>query len=1548
MILKKHKKFILTFCLFLLIISTRVAYAQTPFSALDFGDTFVQKIKNVTTVFPPVSSVKIENSNLAIVSQVQTNPVRTHVVASVSNSTSGFQGFFKKVYCSTISFIGITCIENQDNNVTKENISPVENFQSIEPNVSTSPTFVPLIKTTASSVPVRIIEKIISPIGQTITTGISYAYLEQRLSEVKTEIIGEVARPYSQNLGGSRNISEKQIDSIYSNMAENIGDAIAEIESLTQEEITELANLTSLTNSGTSTFDGYVNIADQLVLNGYAGTSGQVLISNGTSTSPTWTTFTISGADAGTLDSLDSTQFLRSDTSDSYTSGTLTFDSGTGLVVNGTTTLANLILGGDTFTDFTGTGLVVSGGVLSVSGLTTNEFASANISQWTNDSGYISSITGLNISELTNDSGYLASISGLNISELNNDSNFISDISSFTTDDLAQGSTNLYSQWTTTGPDIYYSTGNVGIGTTAPGAKLAIVAADNTSNSTVTIQPNNLSGGIGLYYDGIKGLSSGSILKFDGGTTGKIIFGGSTSGNMGFGSSNTSPGSKSSFAGNVSIGNSYYTTAAPSNGLIVEGNVGVGTSTSSEKLTISGNGLFTGSITGSSLVTSGGLLTGLGAVGTPSYSFTGDTDTGMYSAYANSVQIATAGVLRFEVDNNYVRSSSVFRAGTASAGSPTFSFHTDSDTGMYSPTTNILGFSTAGTERMRIDSSGNLGIGTTSPAYLLDVAYTNATAGALGAAIRTKNFNSAGSAEFRAENSLGYSARMFKLGTTYAGYKNLNANDIGFYNDANGGNISILNDSTSGKITMVAGARSSTGDLVIDTTGNIGIGTTTPSAKFAITGTSGTGDIFAIASSTEARYLTMTSAGNLGIGTTTPSSTLTVNGQIEALGTLGSSVPFLRVGTSNNLGLTTDGTALFIRSQGTNVMTLNGSTAFGPQYRSNTLGTVSSPAFTFTNDADIGMWSPGTNTLSFSTGGSERLRIDSSGNVGIGTTAPVSALDVVRTGADATTNYAALTIRPTNTSSYGPSFILDASAGTGGRKYGFVSSGPLDGLGAGNMGIYDYTGSAWRFLINSSGNIGIGTTTPSAKLSVAGTTRIDSDLRLYGTVTASNYSELQSTTDTSNGSLDALYIVPPVNQSRIFFGRSGKTAYSLNFANVSSFESVPATISQTAVTSNGYSVSQLVGAGDNLVLSSQTYSNNGYISSPTSPTTARRQVAFRFLGADSDTYKRSSGFIFTSATTTSAWTSPHTTWSANNEATTLMTLSATGSLGIGTTTPTQKLSVVGNGQFTAVASGAYAFDLNLTSDGTLTTSASDERLKTNITQLDSQDTLNKILQLKPTSFDWKSNSVHDIGLIAQEVELIFPELVFTNKTDGYKGINYSRLPALLISAVQEISHKLDSVLAWFSEDRFNIQGDICVDDVCVTKEQFKNLLRNSATSTASSDSTGTQDNTPPDSEDDTSTTTPDVPLVDDTTPPAPDDTPIEDTEGDSDTPEPPAPDETPAPTDDGDVPPAPEPSSDSDAGGDDSNSDSTNTDSSGDSSSSSASSDSNGGGDSSI
>jgi hypothetical protein len=136
-----------------------------------------------------------------------------------------------------------------------------------------------------------------------------------------------------------------------------------------------------------------------------------------------------------------------------------------------------------------------------------------------------------------------------------------------------------------------------------------------------------------------------------------------------------------------------------------------------------------------------------------------------------------------------------------------------------------------------------------------------------------------------------------------------------------------------------------------------------------------------------------------------------------------------------------------------------------------------------------------------------------------------------------------------------------------------------------------------------------------------------------------------------------------------------------------------------------------------------------------------------------------------------------------------------GNLGIGTGSPTELLDVNGNARFRAIGSGAYAGPVNRTSNGTLTTATSDVRLKENIHTL--QNSLDKVMRLRGVSFTWKADPGMGtrIGFIAQEFEKIIPELVFTNETDGYKGINYAEVSAVLAEAVKELKTQVDSLTA---------------------------------------------------------------------------------------------------------------------------------------------------------
>ena len=90
---------------------------------------------------------------------------------------------------------------------------------------------------------------------------------------------------------------------------------------------------------------------------------------------------------------------------------------------------------------------------------------------------------------------------------------------------------------------------------------------------------------------------------------------------------------------------------------------------------------------------------------------------------------------------------------------------------------------------------------------------------------------------------------------------------------------------------------------------------------------------------------------------------------------------------------------------------------------------------------------------------------------------------------------------------------------------------------------------------------------------------------------------------------------------------------------------------------------------------------------------------------------------------------------------------------------------------------------NLSDPGTLTQSSS-RRWKTNITPM--IGALAKVEQLQGVTYDWKDSGRHDIGLIAEDVHAVLPEVVLmeANGVDA-KGVDYARLTSLLIEAVKE-------------------------------------------------------------------------------------------------------------------------------------------------------------------
>jgi hypothetical protein len=86
---------------------------------------------------------------------------------------------------------------------------------------------------------------------------------------------------------------------------------------------------------------------------------------------------------------------------------------------------------------------------------------------------------------------------------------------------------------------------------------------------------------------------------------------------------------------------------------------------------------------------------------------------------------------------------------------------------------------------------------------------------------------------------------------------------------------------------------------------------------------------------------------------------------------------------------------------------------------------------------------------------------------------------------------------------------------------------------------------------------------------------------------------------------------------------------------------------------------------------------------------------------------------------------------------------------------------------------------------------SDSRLKTDVTAL--SNPLDKLLRLRGVEFRWKNEPTkRKIGLIAQEVEPVFPELVGVGP-DGFKGIDYNGFTAAMIEGMKQQQEQIASL-----------------------------------------------------------------------------------------------------------------------------------------------------------
>ena len=398
---------------------------------------------------------------------------------------------------------------------------------------------------------------------------------------------------------------------------------------------------------------------------------------------------------------------------------------------------------------------------------------------------------------------------------------------------------------------------------------------------------------------------------------------------------------------------------------------------------------------------------------------------------------ATSGTFTSRVDFSQIRATA---GGTAA--SPTILPGYDNDTGLFHPATNSIGFTTTGVERARITADGNFGIGTDQPGSTLELKSSDPR----------------------------LTIRDTDASSNFTQLRNTS------------GNTYLTNAGTLGDLIFINNGE----HFRIKSTGNVGIGTTSPQAKLHVRG----GD----AISSRAYFeRTGTNASTAFIG---------LDGAGAAFGSITNSNLSFYTG-SNNLRMVVQdstGNVGIGTSNPQSKLDVNGTATANNYY----LG-VGAGTYGIVNDTSIEMYgSASSQVMLFKVNGNnERMRINSSGNVGIGTTNPQSKLEVlgvnrdllklfISTGTDGVpagillqgTTQAGNSSNQTRLSS---KEISGASVETATTEFGIDVRNTGDAFGE--------PGRVATFLGN--GNVGIGTDNPQAKLDVDGTIEAN-DLTING------------------------------------------------------------------------------------------------------------------------------------------------------------------------------------------------------------------------------------------------------------------------------------------------------------------------------------------------------------------------------------------------------------------------------------------------------------------
>jgi hypothetical protein len=421
----------------------------------------------------------------------------------------------------------------------------------------------------------------------------------------------------------------------------------------------------------------------------------------------------------------------------------------------------------------------------------------------------------------------------------------------------------------------------------------------------------------------------------------------------------------------------------------------------------------------------------------------------------------------------------------------------------------IVRFDTNGSEKMRITSSGNVGIGTTSPGSPLSVVGSYSSSDEIieiggGTGINTDFKLKIGAVD---QDYIWFQS--VKPGDNYYDLVfNPTAGNVGIGTTSPGSKLEVKHTSNTGDgAKRLLGLYNSGGALGEDAVLEIGHGSTRSAIITAHK--MGTGNNHDLSFSTNAvsaaatEKMRITSTGNVGIGTTSPGQKLDVrDGTITSRDS--GNVNYAELDRFAGLTLKGNGAgakyvstpntdALGFKTNNSERMRITSSGNVGIGVTSSISGTLTLPNSGIISFHDAngdarnslqfvsgelkhGAAGAGLTTQTFFTNGTERMRIASTGSVGIGTTTPDSKLDV--TGGDITVN----------------------TAGTGfmNFKYGAVGSETSRGSIT-TDGIDLKVNATADLLLLPSGNVGIGTTSPATILDLDDGTL--SDIRIRGNAT---------------------------------------------------------------------------------------------------------------------------------------------------------------------------------------------------------------------------------------------------------------------------------------------------------------------------------------------------------------------------------------------------------------------------------------------------------------